>query len=121
MIAHLITMLTHPTFNGVIIGVLAIVCLLCSIPWVPCALAGIMMFDSPGSEKHFIPWAVLLLTLFWCLPLGLGPIMGFVWLYRGDVLMAYTAVIVPIIPFVFLAGYLMADQTRLRRREKHSP
>ena len=118
MIAHVISMLSHPTFNGVMILILSIICLMCSIPWVPCALAGIMMFDAPGSTKNFLPWAVFLLTLFWCIPLGFGPIMGFVWLYHGDIFLAYTAVIVPIIPFVIIAGFIYRDQIRRQKSDK---
>lgn len=116
MLGNVLSILTHPTINGVIILVLSVICLLCSILWVPCALAGIMMFDAPSSTSKFIPWAVFLLTLFWAIPLGFGPIMGCVWLYHGDVFLAYTAVIVPIIPFIPLTIILTRDQIRHRKQ-----
>ncbi len=136
VVAHFVTMLTHPTFNTVMICILSLICVLCAIPWAPSVLAGIMMFDAPkqpqvivsdppasvladimmfdapGSSRRFIPWAVFLLTLSWWFPLVFGPIMGFFWLYQGHVALANMAVIIPITPFVVLAAFLTRNRMR---------
>ncbi|MGC8560010.1 MAG: hypothetical protein ACP5O1_04955 [Phycisphaerae bacterium] len=64
MLTNLLTWFTHPTLNRVILMLLTILLAGCSALLIPSLLAAIMMFDSPGSTRRLLPWAVLGITFF---------------------------------------------------------